>query len=162
MNSFAGTARVAGLATLAAMVCAGAASAADYTIKLTGTAIIDLQNFAQADGSTSQQFHSRFVQTNTADSDMPGETMTGDCYGAGIVTPAGEYGGSYRCSIFVSADDAIVIHVNDTSAGGPVAVIGGKGKFAGATGDGTITYTWGDSVFGDRLLYSEEIKFSTP
>ena len=56
MYSFAGAARVAGLATLAAMGCAGAATAADYTIKLTGTAIIDIQNFTQADGSTTRKY----------------------------------------------------------------------------------------------------------
>lgn len=40
--------------------------------------------------------------------------------------------------------------------------MGGKGKFKGATGGGKVTYTWGDTNFGDRLAFTDEAKVTIP
>lgn len=138
------------------------AAAGPLSITAQGVSFVDLRNAPQADGTTSQQFDIKAVQINT-DGDMKGETWGTDCMGGALVDAAGSYSGWFRCTVNVSADDAFTYQVDHDRPDGSSAVItGGKGKFKGATGTVDFTYTWGDTVFGDRLTWTSKTAMSLP
>ena len=59
-----------------------------------------------------------------------------------------------------SAEDAFVVEIeHEPGAGGKVAVRGGSGKWAGATGDGTLEP---DHAEGYRGSYHYEFRIATP
>ncbi len=62
----------------------------------------------------------------------------------------------------VSAEDSYNVDYTDNAEGGDWVVTGGKGKFKGATGSGHSTYTWGDSVFGDKITMTSEGTITLP
>jgi hypothetical protein len=148
----------------AAMMLASPTGAAAATLSITsqGVSVVDLKSAQQADGTIAQQFNLKAVQVNT-DGDLKGETWGSDCMGGGLVDAAGNYSGWFRCTVNVSAEDAFTFQVDHDRADGSSAVItGGKGKFKDATGTIEFAYTWGDTVFGDRLTWTSKTAMSLP
>jgi hypothetical protein len=154
---------------LATMTLAGglwlvtdAMAASTLTMKTKGVSIVLLENFTMEDGSQTQLFKVKWVQDIT-DGDHKGESWGGDCYGTGVVTADGAYGGSLRCSANVTAEDGYTYQIdNDTAEGGKLVITGGKGRFAGATGTGSYTYYWGDTVFGDKNAWTGDLTINLP
>ena len=145
------------LASTAMILALAAPAAAEttLTIQSTGAAFLELENTVLADGSTVQVYHTQIIFMNTG-GDFAGQTQSGTCTGQGMVTPDGVYSGIGRCDIVESAEDAYTMTYTDTAEGGEWVVTGGRGKYTGATGSGTTTYTWGDAVFGQTFTTISE------
>ena len=141
----------------------GEAAFAETTIafKSTDVAIIEIENVNLSDGSIVQKVTSHYVKTET-EGEMAGQSRGGSCIGLGQVTAEGVYSGVYRCDEGVSAEDSFTSTYTDNAEGGNWVVTGGKGKFAGATGTGHITYTWGDAVFGDKITMTNAGTITLP
>ena len=135
----------------------GEAAFAETTIafKSTGVAIIEVENVNLSDGSIVQKVVSTYVWTET-EGEMAGQSRGGSCIGLGQVTVEGVYSGVARCNESISAEDSFTTTYTDTAEGGDWVVTGGKGKYAGATGTGHVTYVWGDPVFGDKITMTNE------
>lgn len=147
---------------LAAVVFTLPAAAAEFSMTATGVSVIDLHSYpAHADGSVSQHFTFRLVQINL-EGDLAGETWGADCVGEGLVSADGVYAGTWRCTMTISAEDAFTYEGTDNAEGATFEITGGKGRFAGATGSGTAAYTWGDTVFGDKITFTSEMTLTTP
>ena len=93
---------------------------------------------------------------------MAGQTWVGECHGLGDITKDGVYSGTNRCTAHFSDKDTLTWILNDTATGAESTITGGSGKYAGATGTGHLTYTWGDTVFGDRFTYAAESTIILP
>ena len=130
-------------------------------IKATGVAVFNVKNIDLADGSIVQITDSKYVWTQT-EGEMAGQSWGGFCYGLGRVTPEGVYSGAARCDDTVTAKDSYTVDYSENAEGGDWVVTGGKGKFKGATGGGRIVYTWGDTVFGDKLTMTSEGTITLP
>ena len=135
----------------------GEAAFAETTIaiKSTGVAIIEIENVNLSDGSIVQKIAVDYVWTET-EGETAGQSSGGSCIALGQVTAEGVYSGVGRCDESTSAEDSFTTTYTDNAEGGDWVVTGGKGKFAGATGAGRITYTWGDAVFGDKITMTNE------
>ena len=130
-------------------------------IKSQGVAIIEVENFNLADGSIVQKIASHYVWTET-EGEMAGQSRGGTCIGLGQVTADGAYSGTARCNEVLSAEDAFTTTYTDNADGGDWVVTGGTGKFKGATGSGHTTYTWGDTVFGDKITMTSAGTITLP
>lgn len=156
--------RTGALAAIAVLAALPAAAMAASTVESTarGISVIKIENYPMADGSTVQSFTFKIVQENVTGG-AAGERWGGDCVGDGVVTADGAYTGSYRCTINVTADDAYTLYAaHDAPEGADFVITGGKGKYKGATGSGHTTYTWGDTVFGDRIAFESETSMTLP
>jgi hypothetical protein len=147
----------------ALLATAGPATAGStLAMKGNGTATVEFQQMDHADGSKSQLIKSHLIQT-IVEGDRKGETMGGDCFGFGRVGADGVYGGVLDCTYRLSAEDGYSIRMDDDHAeGGTFTVTGGTGAFKGATGKGSYTYTWGDTVYGDKLTWTAETTIALP
>ena len=86
--------------------------------------------------------------------------VTGDCAGLGYLSPEGEYSVDAYCSFAETTADAFDIRTTLTPGeGGTVEIIGGRGKWQGATGSGTITPKFSE---GNRGSYLYEFTITTP
>ena len=149
---------------LTALLAAAAPAAAGTTLvmKGNGAAAVEFETIDHSDGSKSQLIKSHLIQT-IVDGDRKGETIGGDCFGFGLVEADGTYGGALRCTYRLSAEDGYSIRIDDDNAdGGTFTVTGGTGAFKGATGKGSYTYTWGDTVYGDKLTWTAETTIELP
>ena len=152
------------LATSAVLGFAGGDAAFAETVlkmKAQGVNVGDIQNFKLTDGSTTQLVTGRTVWTGT-EGDMAGQSWSVTCHGLGKVTADGVYSSTNRCEETHSAEDTINGDYKDTAEGGDWVITGGTGKYKGATGGGHITYTWGDTVFGDRITMTYEGTITLP
>jgi hypothetical protein len=148
---------------IAAILAATAASAEAGTLKFKGegATFVDFKIWDMADGSQAQNFVSQVV-TTVVDGDMKDSTLSGICYGTGRITKAAPWTGFHHCTFSLSAEDAYSIEARDDEKGGRFTVIGGKGKFAGATGGGAFQYLWGDTQYGDKLKWASDVEITTP
>ena len=91
----------------------------------------------------------------------PSETgfIYGDCAGIGHMTAAGKYSSQVFCTFTEIQGDGFDVRVQGDKEGGSVDIIGGSGKWAGATGTGTLKRKWSQ---GDRGTYEYEFKIATP
>ena len=90
--------------------------------------------------------------------------MMGECAGLGYLGPeGGAIGGSAFCTFEENAKDSFDVRANfetqGAKGGGKVEVIGGSGKWEGATGTGTFKRTFLD---GNRTSFEYEFKITTP
>ncbi len=149
------------LATVTCALAIPAAAETKLAFKETGTSFIQVQTFDRGDGSKVQINIIKYVGIGTS-GDMAGQTWSGECYGLGDVTKDGVYSGTNRCTAHFSDKDSMTWVLNDTAAGGDATITGGSGKYAGAKGTGHLAYTWGDTVFGDRITYSADVTAVLP
>lgn len=131
------------------------------TVKATGVGIIDLQNFKMSDGTTAQLFTTKTVWM-PSEGDSGGQPTGVVCHGLGKVTPDGVYSGDMLCQETYSAEDTTTTSYVDGPTGGDWVIIGGTGRYKGATGSGHVTYTWGDAVFGDKVAMTNEGTITLP
>lgn len=83
----------------------------------------------------------------------------GDCAGLGFITAEGKLSTESYCTFHESNEDAFDLHNKVTGDRGTVEVIGGSGKWKGATGTGTLKRKF---VEGDHGTYEYELKITTP
>lgn len=133
----------------------------NHALSLTGYSLVDLELLDLPGGAVSQMGNVRWVAMGSL-GEMSELNISGDCQGLGLTTVGGDYSGRWQCTNNVSAADAFYSTITDSAEGGEFVVDGGTGAFEGATGSGTLTYTWGDSIYGDRIAWVMEGTVTTP
>ncbi|ADJ27794.1 hypothetical protein [Nitrosococcus watsonii] len=83
----------------------------------------------------------------------------GDCAGLGHITAAGELSTESYCTFRESDEDAFDLHNKAKGGEGMLEVIGGSGKWEGATGTGTVKRKFTE---GNHGTYEYELKIKTP
>jgi len=83
----------------------------------------------------------------------------GDCAGLGYLTVEGSYSGDIYCTFTETGDDSFDIKGTGEGGSGTVVVIGGSGKWMGATGTGRIERKYAAE---NRGTYEYEFSITTP
>lgn len=125
------------------------------TIKIEGrsVAIVDGHNYDLGAGITAQTFITKFVESGTG-GDVSGVIWSGECYGSAEIT-ASSYADTILCVNRVSETDSYVTRLNFNADGWDWRVLGGTGRYDGASGSGHLTSGWGDEKFGDKLIMTD-------
>ena len=92
----------------------------------------------------------------------PPALLFGQCMGMGLIPAEGEeagYGADFYCTFRQSEEDAFDFKGVDQLGGITIEVIGGSGKWAGASGSGTIDRTRHRIGSGD---FAYEVTITTP
>ncbi len=145
------------LAAAAALLASGGVALAEtVTFKGTGTysvvrALMPLSN----GGAALHLSHDTIATVEPSESGF----MSGDCAGLGYISPEGEVSIDSICNFNLNSKDGLVIRGEADLVGSTIKVIGGSGKYEGATGSGTMRRRW---VEGNRGSYDYEITVTTP
>jgi hypothetical protein len=83
----------------------------------------------------------------------------GDCAGLGYLTVEGSYSGTLYCTFTETGDDSFDLKVVSRDDSGSVEIIGGSGKWADATGKGSVKRKYSA---GNRGSYEYEFNITTP
>ena len=133
------------------------ASAETITYKGTGTFVASSVTLPLANGGAAMHLTNDIVATIEPSSVG---VMKGDCAGLGFLSAGGDYHVDAYCSFVESATDAFDVKAKLTPGkGGSVEVIGGRGKWANATGTGVVTAR---SAGRRRGSYRYEFTITTP
>lgn len=144
-------------ALASALVCGVAAAGETVTYKGAGTFVATRVALPLASGGAAIHLSNDVVATIEP---SPIGFMRGDCAGLGYLSANGEYSVEAYCTFAESAADAFDIKAMvKPEAGGVVEVIGGIGKWAGATGSGTLKPKFAE---GRRGTYNYEFEITTP
>lgn len=95
-------------------------------------------------------------------STSPPALLYGRCMGMGLIPPEGEenrYAAEFYCTFRLNEQDAFDFKGIDKVGGISVEIIGGSGKWAGATGTGTLERIRKEAGKGD---FSYELAITTP
>jgi len=145
------------LATAAAMLMSSTVSAAEtVTYKGMGTYEVMRAVLPLANGGAAVQLSNNIVATIN-----PSETgfIFGDCAGLGYLTVEGSYSGDIYCTFTETGDDSFDVKGAVRDDSGSVEIIGGSGKWTGATGKGSIKRKYSA---GNRGSYEYEFSITTP
>ncbi len=146
---------VLGLALTSGVSTAWAVNTVTY--KGTGTFVATRVALPLANGGAAIHLTNDIVATIE-----PSQTgfIYGDCAGLGYLSAEAEYSVDAYCSFIESAADGFEIKAKlAVPAGGTVEIIGGRGKWADATGTGTIKPK---HIEGSRGTYDYEFEITTP
>ena len=115
-----------------------------------------VQHAELANGGAAIHLSNQTVATIT-----PSESgfIFGDCAGLGYLSPESAYEVHVFCTFTETGNDSFDIKGEGGVKGGSVEIIGGSGKWIGATGTGTFTRKWAD---GPRGSYDYEFHITTP
>ena len=142
---------------LLTVVGAAAEAGETVTYKGTGTFVASQVTLPLANGGAVVQLFNDVVAIMEP---SPTGYVTGDCAGLGYLSPDGQYTVDAYCSFAETTADAFDIRAKLTPGkGGAVEVIGGRGKWAGATGTGTIAAKYSE---GSRGTFTYEFQITTP
>ena len=83
----------------------------------------------------------------------------GDCAGLGYLTVEGSYSGALYCTFTETGDDSFDLKAITRDESGSVEIIGGSGKWADATGKGSVKRKYSA---GNRGSYEYEFNITTP
>jgi hypothetical protein len=83
----------------------------------------------------------------------------GDCAGLAHLTVENEYSSQFFCTFTETEGNSFDLRGRDEKDGASVEIIGGSGKWTGATGAGIWKRKWGQN---NRGTYEYEIKITTP
>jgi hypothetical protein len=109
-----------------------------------------------ANGGAAVQLSHNIVATITPSE--PG-FIFGDCAGLGYLTVEGRYSGALYCTFTETGDDGFDIKATVHGDSGSVEIIGGSGKWADATGKGSVKRKYSA---GNRGSYDYEFRITTP
>lgn len=137
-------------------------AAESKSFKAQGAVTVSMRTMEHADKSSTQLFEAEQIM-RIVEGDYAGQTASGSCWGMGTVGADGVYGGRIRCTYRVTEKDTYTVQIDDDSeAGGTYVVTGGSGAFTGASGSGSYTYTWGDSINGTKLTWDGQTTLKLP
>ena len=122
-----------------------------------GTFVANRSTLPLANGAAAFQLANDVVATIA-----PSESgvLYGDCAGLGYADAKGEYSARAFCTFAETETDGFVIDATfEPGVGGTVKVLGGSGKWTGATGDGILEAKADDGYGGS---YSYEFRITTP
>ena len=145
------------LAVPMTLVLYGSAVAGEtITYKGTGTytAVKNLMPLAGGGAAVHMSF-------NTVATIRPSESgfMFGSCIGLAYLGADESYAANMLCTFTETGEDGFDIRGLGDGQTGKVEIIGGSGKWAGATGTGTFARMWTD---GPRGSYEYEFAITTP
>ncbi len=157
--NLANSSRSAALLALVATALIGAsdaAIAAATTIKGKGTYFVQRELMPLVDGGAVVHTTASTVASSDA---SDGGVLFGECAGIAHLSSEGKAKGRVYCNFSEGGKDAFVVEADMRLEGGDVRIIGGSGKFDGATGSGMLKRT-GES--GGSGTYTYEFSITTP
>jgi len=146
----------AAILAAAALCATGSAAAETMTVSGKGTYFVNRELLPLANGGAA--IH---ITATTVVSAEPSETgiMFGECAGLAYLAADASYISRLYCNFSENGKDTFAIQGDMRPDGGEVKVIGGGGRFEGATGSGKLTALGED---GGQGRYSYEFKITTP
>ena len=137
-------------------VCASASAGETVTYRGTGSYVVTRTVLPLASGGAAVHLINDTIATIA-----PSESgfIYGDCAGLVFLPPTGNPSTSVYCTFNETGDDSFDLHARGDGTSGSVEIIGGSGKWAGATGSGTIKKKWAQDARG---TYEYEFKIATP
>lgn len=140
-----------------ALVIASAAAAAE-TVTYTGSAMtaVNKASLPLGNGDAVITAANRGV---AAISTTPPTLLEMSCVGMGVLNGTGGHSTEFYCTMKANDTDILDLKGNDSAEGGKVTVIGGSGKWTGATGSGTFQRISGTET---EAVSSFEISVTTP
>ena len=126
----------------AVLLAAAAAGASAEPVTFTGSATYTAQRelLPLSNGGAAVHVTNRVIGTLTP-SDSSG-FIFGDCAGLAYISPEGEVTIDNLCTFMENDTDGFTIRGRAGVEGGKSEVIGGTGRFEGATGQGRMRRTW--------------------
>lgn len=148
--------RVLLLLMMATGVCATVSAGEPVSYRGTGTYVVTRTVLPMANGGAAVQLINDTVATIS-----PSESgfMFGDCAGLAYMSPIGNVNTNVYCTFSEHGADSFDLHGQGDGISGSVEIIGGSGKWAGATGTGTIKRKWAQD---ERGTYEYEFMIATP
>lgn len=89
--------------------------------------------------------------------ESPQGGLEGKCLGLGLRTAANGYRGEFFCLLSETEDDSLVLKASRTGGKGTIEIVGGSGKWQGATGSGSYKVELSTGSVSDY-----ELKIVTP
>jgi hypothetical protein len=149
----------AGVAAVLALVTAcGAGTAAAEAVTLKGKGTYFVQRALMPLGNGGAAIH---VSNKTVMSVEPSKTgvMFGECAGLAYLSPDAKYASRIYCNFTENANDTLVVQGEVSPDGGKITIIGGSGRWKGATGTGKISALGEEDEQG---RYEYELQIVTP
>jgi len=118
------------------------ASAGAETVTFTGSATYTAQRelLPLSNGGAAVHVTNRVIGT-LSPSDSSG-FITGDCAGLAYISPQGDVSIDNLCTFMENDEDGFTLRGRAGVEGGKSEIIGGTGRFEGATGQGRMRRTW--------------------
>jgi len=118
------------------------ASAGAETVTFTGSATYTAQRelLPLSNGGAAVHVTNRVIGT-LSPSDSSG-FITGDCAGLAYISPEGDVSIDNLCTFMENDEDGFTLRGRSGVEGGKSEIIGGTGRFEGATGQGRMRRTW--------------------
>jgi len=147
---------VPSLALGLALVCSQALAGGTVTYTGTGSYVVTRVVLPLASGGAAIQQVNDVVATIE-----PSESgfIYGDCAGLGYLSVDDEFSVDVYCTFAENGDDRFDLKGHGSHGEGTVEIIGGSGKWTGATGTGTLKRKFAE---GNRGTYEYEFKITTP
>ncbi len=146
-----------GIAT-AALLFGPAPAGAGQTVTYKGTGSFTAHRELMPLANGGAAVHVTNAIVATIEPSKPG-FIDGDCAGLGYLAVDGKYSVDTYCTFAETGEDAFDIRAKVDENGGSVEVIGGSGKWSGATGSGKLKSKWHE---GARGSYTYEFTITTP
>ena len=136
--------------------CASVSAGEPVTYRGTGSYVVTRTLLPMASGGAAVHLINDTIATIA-----PSESgfIFGDCAGLAYLSPTGDADTNVYCTFNENGDDSFDLHARGDGTSGSVEVIGGSGKWAGATGSGMIKKKWAKD---ERGTYEYEFKIATP
>ena len=144
----------AGFAVLLAL----APAAAGETVNYNGSGAYTAQKLTMTLGNGDMVFTAWNEGMATISTDPP-ILLFGRCMGLGLLDTADAYSADVYCTFRANDADSFDVKVRSGAEGGTADVIGGSGRWAGATGTATMRRTSEEENSG---TYTFEIELTTP
>ena len=135
----------------------GSATAGE-TVAYKGSGIYSAQKLTMTLGSGDIVFTGSNEGVATISTDPP-MLLLGKCLGLGIVTGENDFSNDVYCTFRANDEDSFDIKARSDAKGGKGEVIGGSGRWAGATGTVRMTRT---NQAEDSGTYEFELDITTP
>ena len=126
----------------AALLLAAATGAGAETVTFTGSATYTAQRelLPLSNGGAAVHVTNRVIGTL-----QPSESsgfIFGDCAGLAYISPEGELSIDNLCTLMENDTDGFTLRGRSGVEGGKSEIIGGTGRFEGASGEGRMRRTW--------------------
>ncbi len=148
--------RIFALALMATLIMAGTVSAGTKTYN--GTGNFESQNLTMTlgNGNTVYSAQSQGIATISTD---PPTLLNAKCMGLGLITGENAFGAKVYCTFSHNDNDSFDLLADSGPKGGTAKIIGGSGKWDGATGSVQFIRT---STRENGGSFSYEMTITTP